>query len=200
MTVFLLIRHALNNYIGEAIAGWTPDVHLNDAGLAQAERLSERLAQAPIAAIYSSPLERARETAAPLAARLGLEVHIHDAFGEIRYGEWSGKSLAELAEDCRWRRFNSIRSLTRAPGGETMIEVQARAAAGLEELRELHPREMVAVFSHGDVIKAAIAYLAGIPIDFYYRFEISPASVSVVTIDDHGPRLLRVNDAGEPVV
>jgi probable phosphomutase (TIGR03848 family) len=199
MTTFLLIRHALNDYMDRAIAGWTPGVHLNDAGRAQAEGLAGRLAQAPIAAIYSSPLERARETAAPLATRLGLEIRICDSFGEIRYGEWTGKPLAELAEDGRWRQFNFIRSLTRAPEGETMLDAQARAAAGLEELRDRHPREMVAVFSHGDVIKAAVAYFAGIPIDFYHRFDIGPASVTVVTVDDHGPRLLRINDTGEPV-
>ena len=93
MTTFLLIRHALNDYVDKAIAGWTPEVHLNDVGRAQAERLAERLAQAPIAALYSSPLERARETAAPLAKRLGLEVRMCEAFGEIRYGEWTGMPL-----------------------------------------------------------------------------------------------------------
>jgi probable phosphoglycerate mutase len=199
MTTFLLIRHALNDYIDKAIAGWTPDVHLNDAGRAQVERLAERLAQAPIAAIYSSPLERARETAAPLAKRLGLDVRMCEAFGEIGYGEWTGKSLSELARDGRWGQFNSVRSLTRAPGGETMLEAQTRVMAAIEVLCDQHPREMIAVFSHGDVIKAAIAYFLGIPLDFYYRFDIGPASVSVVTIDDHGPRLLRINDTGEPV-
>jgi probable phosphomutase (TIGR03848 family) len=199
MTTFLLIRHALTDYVDKAIAGWTPDVHLNDVGRAQAERLTERLAQAPIAALYSSPLERARETAAPLAERLGLEVRIREAFGEIRYGEWTGMPLTELAGDQRWLKFNSVRSLTRPPNGETMLEVQSRAIAALEELRDQHPRDMVAVVSHGDVIKAAVIHFAGIPIDFYYRFEISPASVSVVTIDDHAPRLLRINDTGELV-
>jgi broad specificity phosphatase PhoE len=80
-----------------------------------------------------------------------------------------------------------------------MLETQARATAALEELYNLRPREMAALFSHGDVIKAVVARLAGIPLDFYFRFDAGPASVSVATVNDHVPRLLRVNETGEPV-
>ena len=199
MTTFLLIRHGLNDLVDKAIAGWMPGVHLNAAGQAQAAQLAERLAQAPIAALYSSPLERARETAAPLAERLGLEIRTCEDFGEIRFGDWTGKELKELAADPHWQQFNALRSLTRAPGGETMLEVQARTVRALEALRQQHPNEMVAVVSHGDPIKSALLYLLGLPMDFYSRFDISPASVSVVTVDEYHPRLLRLNDAGATI-
>lgn len=199
MTTFLLIRHGLNDWVDKAIAGWTPGVHLNVAGQAQAVHLSERLAQAPIAALYSSPLERARETAQPLAERLGLEIRLCEDFGEIRFGDWTGKALNDLAADPRWQQFNALRSLTRAPGGESMLEVQARTIRALEVLRRQHPNEMIAVVSHGDTIKSALLYLLGLPMDFYSRFDISPASVSVVAVDEHSPRLLRLNDTGKPL-
>lgn len=197
MTTFLLIRHATNDLVGKVIAGWTPGVHLNDEGRRQAEHLGRWLGSAPIAAIYSSPLERTRETAAPLAERLGLEVHLNEALGEVRFGEWTGRTMEELAREPRWQRWNSFRTGARAPGGELMIEVQTRIVAALEEIRARHPDEVVAVFSHGDPIRSTIAYYASIPLDQFLRIEVSPASVSVITVHDWGPKILRLNDTGE---
>jgi probable phosphoglycerate mutase len=193
MTTLLLIRHALNDLVDQAIAGWRPGTHLNAVGRAQAARLAEVLAEAPLRALYSSPLERARETAAPLAARLGLAVTTDTELGEIDFGDWTGRSLAELAADERWRAFNSLRSLTRVPGGELMIETQARMITALERLRARHPAEMIAVFSHGDPIRAALAYYLGLHLDLFQRFEISPASVSLVEFKDNGPLIQGLN-------
>src|SRR4029079_19330524 len=143
MTTFLLIRHGINDLVDRAIAGWMPGVHLNQEGRTQAERLAERVGDARIAAIYSSPLERACETAEPIGRRRGLPVQICPGVGEIQFGDWTGHSLERLADAPRWRQFNSFRSGTRAPGGELMLEVQARTVAELERLGEQHPEETV---------------------------------------------------------
>jgi probable phosphoglycerate mutase len=193
VSTFYLIRHAENDWVGKRIAGWLPEVHLNEQGRAQAEVLAERLARSGIGAIYSSPLERAVETAAPLARRLGLEVQTSDAIGEVHFGDWTGCDLAALEADPRWRWFNTFRSGARIPGGELMIETQTRFVAELERLRDREPGGTVAVVSHGDPIKAALAHYAGIQLDLFHRLEISPASVSVVVLEEWGPRLLRIN-------
>lgn len=197
MTTFLLIRHASFEGLGRRIAGWTPGVGLDEEGRVQARGLAERLKGVRVAAVYSSPLERARETAEPLAASLGLEVRPDEAFGEIRYGEWTGLDVGGLEPDARWRRYNHFRSGTRPPGGELMLEVQARFVGGLERLAAAHAGEAVAVFSHADAINAALMYYLGTPLDFFFRIEISPASVSILRLDEWGPKVLLVNDTGE---
>ncbi|HEV7796942.1 MAG TPA: histidine phosphatase family protein, partial [Pyrinomonadaceae bacterium] len=197
MTTFLLVRHAANETIGELIAGRLPDVYLNEAGIAQAARLAERLARVPLAAIYSSPMERALHTARPVALHHGLEIQESNALVEINFGEWTGRSFSELEDERKWQQFNSFRSGTRIPGGELMLEVQTRVVTELEHIRERYREETVAVFSHGDPLKAAAAYYAGIPLDLSLRMELSPASVSVITVNDDGPKILLLNDTGE---
>jgi probable phosphomutase (TIGR03848 family) len=197
MATFLLIRHAAHDLLGRCIAGRMPGVHLNREGQAQAERLAERLAHAPIRAIFSGPLERAQETALPLVQRLGLPLQISEAIDEIDFGEWTGRTFEELAEIPQWHLFNSFRSGTRIPNGELMLEAQARIVAELGRLREQYPEDALALISHGDVIKAAVAYYAGVPLDLFQRLEISPASVTVITISEYGPRVLCVNDTGD---
>ena len=198
MTTLLLVRHALCDPVGKAIAGRSPGVLLNETGRAQAERLTQRLAAVPVEALYSSPLERARETARPIAERLGLEVRVAPGLMELDYGEWTGLTLDEIRASTAWKQFNSFRSCARIPGGELMLEVQARVVAELERVRERHDGWVVAV-SHGDVIRAAIAHYAGIPLDLMQRLEIGPASVSALSFDAGGVRLLRLNDTGEPL-
>jgi probable phosphomutase (TIGR03848 family) len=197
MATFYLIRHAANDMVGTAIAGWTPGVSLNAEGRAQAERLGWKLLGRGITRIYSSPLERALETAAPVARALGLKVEVRDALGEVRFGEWTGKRVADLESLPRWRFFNQYRSGTRAPGGELAAETQARIAAELECLRARHPSETIAAVSHADVIRAALAYYLGMPIDLYQRIEVAPASFSVLELNDWGPRILSLNESAE---
>jgi probable phosphoglycerate mutase len=182
---------------GEAISGWLPGVHLTSQGRLQAHRLAARLAPWPVAAVYSSPLERALETAAPLAAALNLAVQVSEALGELRYGEWTGAFIAELQDDPLWERFNTLRSCTRIPGGELLLEVQLRAVAELQSLRLRHPGQVVAVVSHGDVLKSVLGYYLGIPIDLLHRIEIAPASLTVLSLSDFGPRIERVNDVSQ---
>ena len=196
MTRILLIRHAHHDYIGRAIAGWRPGVSLSAQGKVEAAALAERLASAEINAIYSSPLERALETALPLSKRFDLQIEVRDALGEVQFGEWTGRTMADLDADPLWHRFNRYRSSTRAPNGELMLESQARIVGEIERIREQHPNGMIAVFSHGDVIRAAVLHYLGMPIDLFQRIEIHPASVTTMDLDENGPRILKLNETG----
>lgn len=185
MTTFVLVRHGAHDWLGRGIAGRMAGVMLNGEGQAQAHQLVERLGHRTIAAIYSSPVERARQTAAPLAQARGLTVAIDHAFSEIDFGEWTGRTFAELeADHDRWRTWCDRKSLAAAPGGEAFTAVQRRVLDGLERLRRVHPAGVVLVFSHGDVIKAAIAGVLGLSLDHIERFEVAPASLSVVEAGD----------------
>lgn len=196
MTTFLLIRHADTDFVGSRIAGWMTGVHLTQGGRQQAARLAERLSHAGIQAIYSSPLERAMETAAAIACGTGMEIISRAELGEIQFGEWTGLTFEELDRIPAWRRFNSFRGGTRILGGESMLEVQARIVGELERLGTAHPGQIIGVVSHGDVIKAAIAYYAGISLDLLQRLEISPASVSEVRVHaDAPPQIMSVNQS-----
>lgn len=196
MTTYLLFRHGDNDAVGKWFAGRSPGVHLNEEGRQQAARIAERFGSCAIDAIYSSPLERAMETATPLAERLGVPVQTHDGLIEVAVGDWTRRTFDELAGDENWMRFNSLRSSTRAPNGELMLEIQARMVQCIEEWRVKHDNETIALFSHADVIKAALLLYAGIPLDFINRLEIYPGSVSVVTLHEASARVLRVNDTG----
>jgi probable phosphomutase (TIGR03848 family) len=193
MTTFLLIRHGETDDLGKALSGRRPGVSLNAAGRRQAEQLAARLAGEGLTGVYSGPLQRVRETAAPLAHRLGLEVRAAPELDEIDLGEWSGQSFDELAGRDDWRLFNTVRSCTRAPGGELILEVQARSVAFLQRLRCEQPGAAVALVSHADVIKAVLTYYLGVPLDLAQRLEVSPASVSVLALEEWGPRVLCVN-------
>ena len=198
MTKLVLIRHATNDWVRKGrLAGWTPGVHLNEEGRAQAEALGQRLATAQLDAVYSSPLERALETARAVAAPHGLEVQIHKGIGEVRYGEWDGRSIRDLAKKPLWRSAQICPSVTRFPKGESIGEMQARVVSALDEIRSAHLKGIVAAVAHADVIKAAVAFYIGAPLDLFQRLAVSPASVTVVSFDPFGPRLLRLNDVGE---
>jgi probable phosphoglycerate mutase len=197
MTTFLLIRHGANDTVGKSIAGRRPGVHLNDEGRAQAERLAERLAKVPLAAVYASPLERTWETAQYIARRLGQDIRRCDPILEIDYGEWTDREISHVLDEERWKHYNAFRSGTRIPQGELMLEVQARIVVEMGRLRSLHPDETIALVSHGDLIRSAIAYYIGIPLDLFHRLEISCASVSILALHDYGARLIKLNDTGE---
>lgn len=193
MTTFLLVRHASCAHVGRSLPGRRAGVHLNDVGRAEAARLAELLARAPLAALHSSPLERARETAAPLADRLGLAVQVSAALNEVDVGEWSGKSFAELEGEPLWGPWNAFRSGVRPPGGESALEVALRVTDEMQALRRERPDGWVALFSHADVIRTTLAHLAGMPLDLLLRLEVEPASVSTVVLEEWGPRIVGVN-------
>jgi len=197
MTTILLIRHATNDTVGKTLAGRMAGVHLNAEGKAQAEKLAQRLGHLKLAAIYSSPLERAIETIEPLANKLQLKPIINEDFLELNIGDWTGKTYKEMEEDKIFGLFNTYRSVTRIPGGETMLEAQLRFVSGTQKLYAKHQDETVAVVSHADMIKAAVTYYAGIHLDLFQRIEISPASVSILQMFEETVRLLLINDTGE---
>jgi probable phosphomutase (TIGR03848 family) len=193
-TTFYLVRHAAHGLLGHKLAGRMDGVHLSEEGRRQAERLGLRLASENLAAIYSSPLPRAQETAAPIATRAGLAVEPEPQANEFDFGAWTGKALDALESDPLWRRFNAFRSVTPAPGGESMLDVQIRIVALMRQLRARHAAAPIAIVSHGDVLRAAVLYALGIPLDLFLRIEIAPASISIVELDDWGWRLTLLND------
>jgi probable phosphomutase (TIGR03848 family) len=193
MMNLLLIRHAANDWADKRLAGWTPDVHLNTEGRLQAEALAKRLADAPLDALYSSPLERTLETAQPLAESHGLIIQIREALGETQYGEWTGKSLEELKNEKLWPVVQVYPSGARFPGGESLREVQTRMVIELDAIRDAHPGQTVAIVSHSDPIKMAVAHYVGLSLDLFQRLTISPASLTALTFTSFGPRLILVN-------
>lgn len=199
MTTFLLVRHATCDPVGHRLAGRAPGISLNDAGRAQAARLARWLAPVAVHAVYASPLERARETAAYLAEPRALAVRDAPAFTELHFGDWTGRAIDSLAHDEHWRRFNGFRSLTRAPSGELMAEAQLRAVSALAALARQHHGETVAVVSHADVLRAVVAYFAGAPLDLFLRLEISPGSVTTLALHEWGAELRAVNAGPDPV-
>ena len=193
VTTLLLIRHGSTATVGKSLAGRLPGVPLDACGQNQAHELAVRLAETPITAIYSSPLERAVQTAEPLARRFGHQVQRRQSLIEIDFGSWQGMTLDLLKDDPLWSQFNTMRGSASAPGGESMLEVQARMAKELDHLRQHHGEETIAVFSHADVIKAALMLYMNMPLDCHLRLEISPASVSVLELAGWGPRIVSVN-------
>jgi broad specificity phosphatase PhoE len=197
MTRFLLIRHAAVDLADHTIAGRAPGIHLTPAGHEQAERLIHELAQANIGAIYSSPQDRARETAQWIADDRKLKTQIAPALDELDYGEWTGDCLERLSAMPRWQAFNSIRSCTRILGGELIVEVQARVVDFMDRVHEPLSQGGVVLVSHGDVIRAALAYYLSFPLDLMLRLEISPASISIVELGPKGPSIRCINRTGE---
>lgn len=193
MMNLLMIRHAENDWVGERLAGWTPDVHLNEEGRDQAAALAQRLAKVPLSAIYSSPLERTLETAQPLAEVHDLIVQVREGLGETRFGEWTGRDLKDLQKEELWPVVQVYPGGARFPGGESLREVQARLVAELDTIRDAHPGEIVAVVSHSDPIKLAAAHYAGLPLDLFQRLTISPASVTAFSFTRYGPRFICLN-------
>ena len=195
MTTILLIRHGENNMVGKRLAGRLPDVHLNDRGKQQAQQLAEALCKAPLKAIYSSPLERAVETAEPLAAALGLPVQIAPGLIELGYGDWQGKTLKQLSRLKLWKVVQEKPTEMRFPNGESFIEVQTRAVAEIDRIAAAHEEgDLVACFSHGDVIRLLVGHYLGVPLDLFQRLAASTASISVIHINKKGrPAVLHVN-------
>lgn len=198
MALLFLIRHGLTDQTGKRLYGWAPGVHLSERGRAQADDLAERMAVVRVAAVYSSPLERCRETAAPLASAAGVRVLVRRDLGEVDYGDWTGRPLAQLARTKLWRSVQRSPSQVTFPNGESFLRVQERALRAVHEIARAHPRGCSALVSHGDVVRLLISHLSGAHLDEFQRIVIDPGSVSVVAIGRNGgtPRILRVNDTG----
>jgi probable phosphomutase (TIGR03848 family) len=206
MTVVLIVRHGLTSSTGKALTGWLPGITLDDRGEAQAAAAGERLAQVPLAAIVSSPLERCVQTASAIAVRQGGSDHaaapavtIDHRVGECRYGDWTGQPLRKLARDPLWRVVQAHPSAVRFPGpdGESMLGMQQRAVAAVRDWNvRLGAGAVYLICSHGDVIKAILADALGMHLDMSQRIQIDPCSLSIVRYTTLRPFVLRMNDTG----
>jgi len=193
MTVFHLLRHG-ERAEARVCAGRMPGIGLTDRGQAEIAAVAERLAGEKIAAVYSSPLQRTRESAEIVAERLGLGIEFRDDLIELDFGEWTGATFDAIRADPRWQAWRTHRSIARIPGGESMRQVQRRIVEALMELAEHHQGETVAVVSHGDVIRSALLFALGMPLDHYNRIEVGQGSVSTINIDAAGIRVLAINE------
>ena len=181
MAIFLLIRHGQNDMVGEKLAGRLPGVHLNEDGKAQARRLAAEIAHLNLKAVYSSPLERARETAEPIARVHGLDVEIAPELIEIDFGDWQGKRLKRLKKDRLWKIVQSKPGDFRFPKGESFAEAQARVAEGLNVLSEKHGKDdLIACVAHSDVIRLAVAHFLRLSLNEFQRVRISTCSLTVM--------------------
>ena len=194
MGVFHLLRHGEHGLLGRVLAGRMPGVGMTERGRAEIASQAERLAAEKIAAIYASPLQRTRESAEIVAARLGLAIEFRDDLIELDFGEWTGATFDSIRADPRWQAWSTQRSLAAIPGGESMRAVQQRVVAALLELNERHLHESVVLVSHGDVIRAVLLFALGMPLDLYNRIEIGQGSISTISIGASG---IRVTTLGE---
>ena len=194
-TTFVLVRHGATTTTGQVLPGRAPGLHLAEAGRAQAEAAAAAIARLRPRprALYVSPLERARETAAPIAAALGLRASVERGLNECDFGAWTGKRLANLARRAEWRTVQHAPSGFRFPEGESFAEMQQRVWSALERLAARHRGQSVVCVSHADPIKAAVTFALGVPLDLFQRTVISPASISVVTVGAGAPVVLCVN-------
>lgn len=186
MTVFHLVRHAEHGLLGRVLTGRMPGVPLNERGREQAARLARHFAGRAVAAVVSSPMQRAQETAAPIAAALGLEVATDAGLDEIDFGDWTGMTFEALQGAPGWQVWNQFRGTAPTPGGETMLEVLGRALRSLARWREVVPDGEVVLVSHGDVLKAALAHSLGAPLDLMQRIEVGPGSCSALQVFGDG--------------
>jgi probable phosphoglycerate mutase len=195
MPLLLLIRHGENEYVKTGkLAGRLPEVHLNERGMKQALELAEALANVPIKAIYSSPMERARETAAPLAEKLGLEPQIREGLSETGIGEWAGQELKNLRKLPSWKTVQDSPSRFRFPNGESFVECQTRLVNEIEAIVKAHADdEIIACISHADPIKLLGAYYLGMPLDHFQRLACDTASITVLMLSPKGVLLVKLN-------
>lgn len=209
MTLLLLIRHGENDFMLRRLTGRTAGISLNTKGHQQAQMLADALTHAPLQAIYASPLERAVETAQPLAAAHGLEIQVRPALIEVDYGRLQGRTYKQLARTNLWKILLEQPSQIRFPEGETFEEVQQRVVTELDSLvREWQPAEVsenpakekkseeavIAVVVHADIVRLALAHYLNMPLDDFLRLMVGPASVSMVQSKGSSrPRVICIN-------
>lgn len=195
MPIFLLIRHGENDYVKAGkLPGRVAGIHLNERGLAQAAALGESLKAAPLAAIYSSPLERALETAAPIAAGRGLEIQLVPDLMDTDVGEWQAEELKKLYKLPEWKTVQQAPSRFTFPGGESFLACQARMVAVFESLVQKHADdEIVAVVFHADPVKLVLAYYLGMPLDTFQRLGCDTASLSILRLGKGGAQVSGMN-------
>ncbi|MBO0731708.1 MAG: MSMEG_4193 family putative phosphomutase [Acidimicrobiaceae bacterium] len=207
-TLILLVRHGTTPTTGQVLPGRAAGLHLADAGRAQAQQCAERIAawaspragtndkRPRVNAVYASPLERARETAEPIAEALGLRPKIERGLIECDYGTWTGAELKALVKLPEWSTVQRWPSGFHFPGGESFVDMQARMADTLTALVDRHRGDAVVAVSHADPIKAVVAAALGTHLDLFQRIVISPCSITAISYQPSGPIVLAVNSTG----
>ena len=197
-TTILLVRHGVTGTTGKVLPGRAPGLHLSAKGHEQALHAAARLGELDAApsALYASPLERTRETAAPIARRLGVRTRTDRGLLECDFGSWTGKTLASLRKKPEWRAVQNAPSTFRFPEGESFAEMQHRMWRTLERLAHSHRGEKIVVVSHADPIKAAVTFAQGVPLDLFQRTVISTCSISAIILTDSTPIVVSVNNTG----
>jgi probable phosphoglycerate mutase len=193
----LLIRHAPTAETGRLLSGRAPGIPLSSEGRAAAELVADRLSAHPIAAVYTSPLQRCRETAAAIAGRHGLRPQVDRRLIEVDYGQWSGRRLRQLMKLKSWQALLDTPSRFAFPGGsETLLEAQERVVTGLENIAGRHSDQLVAAVTHNDAIRLALAHYLGMPLDLFHRLHVGPASVTIIDLEPGRPPRVPVVNHG----
>ena len=193
MTTFYLVRHGVTSHTAHRLSGRLEGVHLSKEGIAEAEAAAHSLEAVKFRAVFSSPIDRTLETARIIAARQGLEVEVRDGLMEVDYGTWTNRSYKAVARTKLWSKVQRWPSGARFPAGESLREVQQRALNELDTIRSEHPRGIVCCVTHAEVIRLVLADYLGIHMDMFQRIVVGPASTTVVTVGDDGPRVVAVN-------
>jgi broad specificity phosphatase PhoE len=195
MPILLLIRHGENDFLKQGrLPGHLPDIHLNERGCEQARALATDLKEAPLKAIYSSPLERALETAEPLARALALPIQVRSGLLDTDVGEWQGLQISKLRRLALWKQVQQQPSRVRFPGGESFVELQRRLVGEIELILSAHkPKDMLAVIFHADPIKLVLAHYIGLPLDNFQKLGVAAGSVSILVIGKSGRQLAALN-------
>ncbi len=197
-TLILCVRHGVTATTGTVLPGRAPGLHLSDVGRTQAERAAARIGALPkVDAVYASPLERTRETAAPIARATGNRVRQAKGLLECDFGDWTGQRLDRLRKLPEWSAVQSAPSTFRFPGGESFAEMQLRIWNQLLALAEAHPGQTIVAASHADPIKAAVAMATGVHLDLFQRISISPCSITPFLLGHGTPMVLAVNSTGD---
>jgi probable phosphomutase (TIGR03848 family) len=193
-TVVLLVRHGVTPTTGRILPGRRPGLHLSDEGVKQAENAARRIAKLKrVAAIYSSPLERARETARAIARARRMPVRIERGLLEIDIGQWAGRKLDDLRKRPEWDVVQRHPSAFRFPGGESFSEMQARITGALARIVAQHPGRVIVAVSHADPIKAVVSHVLGVPLDLFQRIMIGTASITAIAFGRTNATVLTVN-------
>jgi probable phosphoglycerate mutase len=209
-TLVLLVRHGKTPTTGQVLPGRAPGLHLGELGVEQAQAAADRIAnlafrgkaqhtrrpKSRVSAVYASPMERTHETAAPIAAAVGLRVRSNRGLLEADFGSWTGRTLADLYKLPEWQQVQKYPSGFRFPDGESFAEMQQRITSTIAGLVERHPGETIVAVSHADPIKAAVAHAMGIHLDLFQRVVVGPCSISAILYGTGGPMILAVNSMG----
>lgn len=194
--ILLLVRHGVTDLTDTRLIGRLPGISLNEKGRLQASAAADLMAPLPLTAIFSSPMERTRQTASALAELKGLPTELVDGLLEVDYGDWAGQEFKVLRKTDLWKVVQQHPSGARFPGGESVREAQARIVAAIEAILGRHPGGVVAAFSHSDMIKLAVAHFTGVHLDLYQRLVVSAGSVTALQLGSGPPSLVKLNEVG----